>query len=550
MKRVFLIALSLLMFWQSQSQNNSSSIADDTPFSRPKLVVGIVVDQMRYDYLTRFWHRYGDDGFKRMIDEGYNFKNNHYNYVPTYTGPGHASVFTGTTPANHGIISNDWYSKAEGKMVYCSSDPNVIPVGTTSSAGKMSPMRMKTTTVADQNRLHTQFKGKTIGIAIKDRGAIMPAGHSANAAYWFHGKNEGVFISSSFYMEKLPEWVQKFNASKKIDTYMKPWETLYDISSYDESGADDNSYEGVFKGEKSPVFPHDLPKYAPFNGNYDIIKATPFGNSLTTDFALAAIDGESLGADEVTDFLTLSFSSTDYVGHQYGVNSKEVEDTYLRLDKDLERLFNYLDIKVGKDAYTVFLTADHGAVHVPGYLQSKRIPSGYVGGGMKQKLNKALQDKYGKNDFIRNISNKQIFFDRAKLKLAKVEVDDVSAFVASQLVDFPQVDKVFTSKQMRETQYENGIAALVQRGYNQKRSGDVLIVFDPAVISHSRTGSTHGSGLRYDTHVPLLFFGKGINRGSTTTYSAIEDIAPTIAALIGTAFPNGATGKVLSKVID
>ncbi|WP_042249682.1 alkaline phosphatase family protein, partial [Jejuia pallidilutea] len=342
----------------------------------PKLVVGIVVDQMRYDYLTRFDKKFGENGFKRMMREGFNCKNNHFNYVPTYTGPGHASIYTGTTPKYHGIIGNNWYDKDIKKMVYCAGDTTVNSVGTAAASGLMSPHRMLTTTFADENRLFTQMRGKTIGVSIKDRGAILPAGHSANAAYWFQGGQEGNWISSTFYMDALPKWVNNFNNSKKAESYIKDWNTFYDIETYTESGADLNNFEGKFKGKETATFPYNLKALSKKNGGFNILKTTPYGNSLTADFALAAIDGEGLGQDNITDVLTVSFSSTDYVGHKFGVNSKEIEDTYIRLDKDLERFFAALDEKVGKGEYVVFLTADHGAIDVPAYLQSAKIPAG------------------------------------------------------------------------------------------------------------------------------------------------------------------------------
>ncbi|MDO5978070.1 alkaline phosphatase PafA [Flavivirga spongiicola] len=519
--------------------------------SNPKLVVGIVVDQMRYDYLTRFYNRFGEGGFKRMMDEGFNCKNNHFNYIPTYTGPGHASVYTGTTPKYHGIISNNWYDKEIKKMVYCAEDGSVQSVGTKSAAGQMSSHRMKTSTFADENRLFTQMRGKTIGISIKDRGAILPAGHTANAAYWFHGKNEGHWISSSFYLKGLPNWVKDFNASKTAESYLKVWNTLYDIDSYIESGSDLNEFEGGFKGKETATFPYDLNALKEKNGGFDILKSTAYGNSLTADFALAALDGEQLGKDAITDVLTVSFSSTDYIGHNFGVNSKEIEDTYLRLDKDLERLFNTLDAKVGKGAYTVFLTADHGAIDVPAYLRSVKIPAGYLKNSeRKEKFQKFLKDSFGTTDILENISNNQIFLNREKIKALGLDLNDVQNAIVNEQMTYKNISKAYTATTMSSVDFTTGIEALLQKGFNQKRSGDVLLVDDPAYISYGKTGSTHGSGLNYDTHVPLLFFGKGIKKGQTVQKTVITDIAPTMSALLGISFPNGATGLPLEFVLD
>ena len=554
MKQNTFIILLCFAILSCNAQKNFSSTNNQTRLTQsnsPKLVVGIVVDQMRYDYLTRFDSKFGEGGFKRMMREGFNCKNNHFNYVPTYTGPGHASVFTGTTPKYHGVISNNWYSKTEKKVVYCAGDENVKSIGTESDAGKMSPHRMLTTSFADENKLFTQMRGKTIGVAIKDRGAILPAGHTADAAYWFYGKDEGHFITSSFYRNDLPKWVNQFNDSDTAESYFKVWDTHYDIKSYTESGSDDNNFEGGFKGKEKATFPYDLAKLKDKNGGFDILKATAYGNSLTTEFAIASVKGEALGKDSTTDILTLSYSSTDYVGHNFGVNSKEVEDTYVRLDKDLERFFEFLDTEVGVGEYTVFLTADHGAVNVPSYLQSVKIPAGYLDyNSRKKKFTAFLEAKYGTKDVVENVSNNQIFFNKTKLKELNLNLHQVEQDLVDEQISYPNIAKVYTATTMNSTNFSTGIEALLQNGFNQKRSGDVIILDDIAHIAYSRTGSTHGSGLNYDTHVPLLFFGKGIKQGETLQKTVIPDIAPTISALLGISFPNGATGTPLGFVLD
>jgi predicted AlkP superfamily pyrophosphatase or phosphodiesterase len=550
----FLAVLSISCVAQTPTVSKATQSAKTTStniYTKPKLVVGIVVDQMRYDYLTRFWDKYGNGGFKKMVNEGFNCKNNHFNYIPTYTGPGHASVYTGTIPAVHGVIGNNWYDKTQDLSVYCASDKNYKSVGTESNAGRMSPHRMLTTTVTDELRLASQMRAKVIGVAIKDRGAVLPAGHTGNAAFWFEGKKEGNWITSSFYMDELPQWVNNFNNSQAAEAYKKEWNTLYDINTYVESGSDANNYEGRFKGKSTATFPYNLPEIWEANGGFDLLKATPYGNSLTTDFALAAIDGEGLGQDAITDFLAVSYSSTDYVGHQFGVNSKEIQDTYLRLDKDLERLFSALDEKVGEGQYTVFLTADHGAVNVPSYLSDLHIPSGYfnIREDVK-KLREYLKFKFGSDKLIRDISNNQIFLDREMIANLDLELKEVEETIVNHIITYKDYTQAFGGTTMRTTDFTQGIPELLQNGYNHKRSGDVLLVPSPATIIYSRTGSTHGSGLMYDTHVPLLFFGKGIKSGSTTKRTVIPDVAPTISALLGISFPSGATGKPVSQAID
>lgn len=516
----------------------------------PKLVVGVVVDQMRYDYLTRFWEHYGDGGFKRLVRDGFSARNNHFNYVPTSTAPGHSSIYTGTTPSVHGIISNNWFDKESGKEIYCVSDSTFSSLGTATAAGQMSPWRLKVSTITDQLRMHTQNKGKVVSIALKDRASILPGGHAADAAYWFAGGSEGNWISSSYYMDALPAWVSQFNASRDVDKYKIIWDTYGDVNSYVESGPDNTPYEGVFTGKQAPIFPYDIPMLWDANGQYELLKSTPYGNSITTDFVLKALEAESLGADEFTDFLAISYSSPDYIGHFFGVNSKEVEDTYIRLDQELERLMKALDKNVGEGQYTLFLTADHGAVNVPAYLQQLKIPAGY-----EQPLQSRSEFldfvafTYGDATIIRNISNNQIFLDHHLLASLDLEPREVEERLASELLGYEGIERVYTAYQMQHQEYNSGIANLLQNGYNQKLSGDVLWVSAPGFVNYARTGSTHGSPYSYDTQVPLLFYGTGIRPGQTAARTEIPDIAPTLAVLLGIALPNGATGQPVTAAL-
>ena len=546
-----LLLLFLHTHVDAQKRRRDKNTEQIEAATKPKLVVGIIVDQMRYDYLTRFWNHYGEGGFKRLTEQGFNAKNHHFNYAPTSTGPGHTSVYTGATPSSHGIIGNNWYDKEIDKSVYCASDDSYNSIGTNTDAGKMSPHRMLTTTITDQLRLHTQMRGKTIAVALKDRGAVLPGGHTANAAYWFEGDDVGKWITSSYYMQELPKWVTEFNTSGKVQSYKKEWTTLKDISSYIESGIDNNVYEGLFETETAPIFPHSTPNLLNKTKDFEIIKYTPWGNSLTTDFALAALENEKLGTDTTTDFLAISYSSTDYIGHKFGVNSKEIQDTYLRLDLDLQRLLNALDNKVGVGQYTVFLTADHGAINVPAYLKDQKIPAGYLNGKeTKTKFNEFLTYTYGTTDLIKNVSNNQVFLDRKVINNLDMDLEDVQEEIALELLSYGDMNKTYTGYQMWKNEYTNGIPYILQNGWHQKRSGDVLLVPKPAFISYPRMGSTHGSPMIYDTHVPLLFYGNGIKKGSTVNRTEIPDIAPTLAAMLGVAFPNGATGKPIVEVLD
>ncbi|CAL2086239.1 Alkaline phosphatase PhoV [Tenacibaculum sp. 190524A02b] len=545
MKKTFLfVSIVIILLTACKPQQK-------TTIKKTKLVVGIVVDQMRYDYLTRFAKKYSKNGFKRLLNQGYSLENAHYNYIPTYTAVGHTSIYTGTTPFNHGIIGNHWYDKYAKKSIYCVDDKKYNTIGNDGEGGKKSPYRMVTTTITDQLHLAQNMQGKTIGIAIKDRSAILPAGHTANAAYWFDGGSKGQWISSSYYMNKLPSWVTQFNNAKKADEYLnKPWETLYDINTYTESIADDNEFEATFKGQEKPVFPHDIPSLRSKNKNYNILKAIPAGNSFTTDFAKAAIIGENLGKSEYTDFLAVSYSSTDYVGHQFGVASKEIEDTYLRLDKDLADFFTFLDTEVGQGNYTIFLTADHAATQVPAYLQSVKIPAGYIKPvKFTNYLNNITKEYFKSEELIENVSNFQIFLNKEKIKSLKLNYEEVAQTIASEAINYKGIYKAVTAKTLQTTTFTNGILNTLQNGYNQKFSGDVLLVPNPSTIIYPKKGTTHGSGYSYDTHIPMIFYGNGIKQGTSNKKYDIIDIAPTIANLLEIEFPNGTTGKVVDEVL-
>ena len=544
MKRaIFYFFTSILLF--------SNCKFSETPVKKPKLVIGIVIDQMRYDYLTRFADRYGKDGFNRILKNGFSLENAHYNFIPTYTAVGHASIYAGTSPNNHGIISNNWYDKVLKKSIYCVDDVNYKTIGNDGIVGQKSPHRLYTTTVADQLQLAQNMQGKTIGIAIKDRSAILPVGHTANAAYWYDAGNKNQWITSSFYMEELPDWVKAFNSNNKADAYLnEAWETLYDIKTYSQSRADNNIYENNLNGQEKPVFPKNLKKLREQNDNFSLIKTIPAGNTYTVDFAKAVIKGEQLGKSEFTDFLAVSFSSTDYVGHRYGVASVETEDTYLRLDKDLGHFFNFLDTEVGKENYTLFLTADHAAVHVPSYLQSLKIPAHYINTTkLKKFLSDITQKYFNSKELIENVSNYQIFLNQEKIEALGFNKNTVAQRLADEVLSFDKIYKAVTAKTLQTTNFTEGIMHSLQQGYNPKFSGDVLMIPYPATLNYNRKGTSHGSGYSYDTHVPVIFYGNGIKKGASKKTYKIIDIAPTISNLLKIEAPNGTSGKIIEEVL-
>ena len=543
---VFSMLLSHLVIAQQQNT-----------MDRPKLVVGIVVDQMRQEYLYRFYDKFGQQGFKRLINDGYMLTNAHYNYAPTVTGPGHASVYTGTTPAVHGIIGNEYYDKVSKEFVNCVEDSLFKPVGNDAANGKLAPTRLISTTVTDELKLFTQKRAKVVGVSIKDRGAILPAGHMADAAYWYDSKS-GKFITSTYYMKSLPEWVVKFNAQNLADKYLsQDWQTLLPIEQYTESGPDDSPYERKYAGKDKSTFPYRLSQLRAKNDNFGMLPSTPFGNDYLTQMAFAALAGEQMGKDNITDFLCVSYSSTDAVGHAKGPNAVEIEDTYLRLDKNIEELLKKLDAEVGQGMYTVFLTADHAVADVPQYLKDNRVPSGYFSDSyLKSKLDEYLAQYYPGKSFIEDISNQQIFLNQEAFskdpRSSGMDMYLVTELIGKYLMAMDGVANYFTEATLRQGNYgEEGLKGKVIRGYNLKRSGHIVFILDSGWLeSGSIQGTTHGSGYTYDTHVPALFYGFGIKKGSSVKPHAITDIAPTISALLKIKFPSGATGEPVSEILD
>lgn len=552
MKRIYLLFSALLVICSVSMAQKKATAATNKDFpasiNRPKLVVGLVIDQMRWDYLYRYYNRYSAGGFKRLINEGFSAENTFIPYTPTYTACGHASIYTGSVPAINGIIGNDWYDPQLGRNVYCAEDTAVTSVGSTTMAGVMSPKNMLTTTITDELRLATNFQGKVIGISLKDRGSILPAGHSANAAYWFDGQT-GDWITSTYYMSKLPSWVEDYNKIKLVNKfYEKNWPTLYPIETYTQSTADDKPYEGKARGEQSPVFPHPLKLYA--GKNFEMIKSTPYGNTMTLDLAKLAILSEDLGKDNVTDFLAVSCSSTDYVGHMFGPNSIEAEDTYLRLDKDLAEFFDYLDSKVGKGNYLFFLSADHGAAHVPGFMAENKLPGGTIDDSpVVKELNTRLEAKFGIKQAIIKSMNNQIYFNHKNIEHAKLDFDAIKAFS----IEFLKTQNGFVNavdlNKVGASTLPEPIKTRITNGYNARRSGDIYFILQPNYFdSSSKTGTTHGSWNPYDSHIPCVFMGWNVKPGKTNKTHYMTDIAATLAAMLRIQMPSGCVGEPITEL--
>lgn len=545
--KCFLLWLLVICTFNSFSQKSKN-----IPPDKPKLIIGIVVDQMRFDYLSRFYDKFEQNGFKRLMNEGTFCKYAYLNYIFTQTGPGHATIFTGTTPSNHGIVSNDWYIPLKKQKVYCVEDQKQTTVGSNSNNGKASPLYLMTPTFGDQLRLHYLQKSKVISISLKDRSAILPGGKNPNAAYWFDDAT-GKMITSSYYMKSLPAWVEEFNNKKLSDLYLsRLWSPLLPINEYTESLRDSNKYELGF-GKNQIVFPYDLSFISKKDKNdkdYSILKSTPFGNTLLHDFAIAAIINEELGKDNMPDFLTISFSATDYIGHRFGPRSVELEDTYLRLDKEIAHLIDFVENEIGKENVLIFLTADHGVADNPQYLADINMNSGQFKQYYALSLLRTyLNATYGEGEWVLGYSDQQIFLNRNLIEDAKLSLKEFQEKVAAFMIQFNGVANAVTAYSLQTQNFTDGILKAIQNSYNPKRSGDVLIALEPGWIEESPYLYDHNSSYSYDTHVPLFWYGWKIPRLTINRKLNIIDIVPTLSALIQIEVPMGATGEPIQELI-
>ncbi len=547
MKKIFSIQIILFLSVLSVSAKPKQTVNEGV--QRPKLVVGIVVDQMRWDFLYRFYDKYENGGFKRLLNEGFSCENTMLNYIPSVTAIGHSTIFTGSVPAIHGIAGNDWFDQSTGKEIYCTDDATVTGVGTTSAAGKMSPRKLLTTTITDELRLASNLQSKVVGVSLKDRASILPAGHNPTGAFWLDDAT-GNFVTSTYYMNELPGWVQQFNATKPIEKLIaNGWNTLLPIDQYTESSTDNVAWEGLLAGAKQPVFPYDLKKA--YEQKRSSFRQTPFGNTLTLHFAEAAIEGYQMGAGNATDFLSINCASTDYAGHLFGPNAIEVEDVYLRLDRDLSKFFAYLDEKVGKGNYLVFLTADHGAAHSEGYMEANKMPTGLFGDSIFDQLKTVLEKQFSTKNILLGIDNYQVFFNKKHIDSLSLDFNAIKNATVQFLNKQEGIAYVVDQDKIAEASIPQPLKEMMINGYNKIRSGNVIMVPQPGWLpEYCKTGTTHGLWNPYDTHIPLLFMGWKIKHGTTHQVVEMTDIVPTLASMLHIQMPNGCIGKPITEVIN
>ncbi len=536
---------------------SKAAVYKEPSWSRPpKLVVGIVVDQMRVDHLYRFWENFGDGGFKRMVGEGAFLRNTHFDYVPTHTAPGHASVYSGTTPMHHGIVANDMYIRRSGTGLYCVQDDAMKGVGGEGVKGQRSPNNLLVTTIADELERRTDGRSRTIGVAMKDRAAILPIGRTGDAAYWFFEGTDGRMATSTWYMATLPQWLVDFNARGLPQQYLsEAWDLLLPKDKYHQALPDDNPYEEPLAGTARATLPMDVKAMYEAAGRSTVpLRSIPAGNTFTTDLALAALDGEQLGQDAITDLLAISFGATDELGHEMGPRALEVEDMYLRLDLELARLFDALDSKVGKGSYTVMLTADHAAADVPAYLRDQQGSAGYVDPKeLTAQVSAALIQRFGPGEWVVKRVKEQLWLNEDLIRATGADRALVQRVAADALLAQPLIADAITATDLARNTYTEGHRRAIQRGFMPERSGDVCYVMRPGYLANhagmSERGTDHGSPWRYDTHVPALFMGANIAHTEVVRPVSITDLAPTLAMIMGCALPDATLGSPVVEVL-
>lgn len=544
-RKIQILALVLFTTASFNAQKTKNSTTD-----KPKLVVGIVVDQMRWDFLYKYENHYGNGGFKRLMNEGYNLNNVMIDYIPTVTALGHTAIYTGSVPSIHGIAGNSWTDRETGEDVYCTTDKEVKGVGASSEKiGAHSPHQLWSTTITDQLGISTNFQSKVVGVSLKDRASILPAGHNPTGAFWFD-EGTGHFVTSSYYMNELPQWLKNFNAQNWGEKLVaNGWNTIKPIDEYKESTADNVSWEHNLGSSTSPVFPYNN-LAADYAKKKSVIRTTPFGNSLTLKAAEAAFDGYQMGKDAVTDFLAINIASTDYVGHAFGPNSIEIQDTYLRLDKDLENFFTMLDKKVGKGEYIVFLSADHGAAHAEGYMKANKMVTGFFDDGLQKNLEEDLKQQFAHEKLIMAVDNYQIYINHNLIRENSLDEERIKTRIITQLNKDPRVLYAVDLKKVGSSPIPEPIKTRIINGYNWQRSGDIQVVsHDGMLPNYAKKGTTHSVWNSYDAHIPLIFMGKGIKKGESAKPYHMTDIAPTLAQILKIENPSGNIGQPIVEVL-
>jgi predicted AlkP superfamily pyrophosphatase or phosphodiesterase len=523
------------------------------PPEKPKLVIGIVVEELNFDQLEKFHDRLGENGIKKLINEGTYFKNASYEYLLTQSAPGHATIATGAEPSFHGITSDDWYIPLKNDLINCTKDITVNSIGGSFESGLHSPANLLVSTFSDELEMASNRKAKVFGVGMRESSAIFSAGHAANAAYWFDNTT-GTWMSSSYYISSLPDWVNDFNAMKFSDNYLNSsWTLFRPVKNYTDCLPDSNSFELGFNNIN--YFPYDLKKIRSksefsFRNDYSLLRETPFSNSLTADFAIRLMKNEHLGKDDVTDYLSICFSATDYIAHRFGPSSVEMGDAILRLDDDIRNLLTFLNDSIGKKNVLIYFTAAHGISEIPAVLEKNRIPSGYFQQNQAlQLLRSYLNAVYGEGNWIKGYSERQVFLNRTLIEDARLSLDDVQKKVARFLVQFTGVEAAYPYSAFEANDFGNGNLKKIINNFSPQRSGDVIVILNPGwVEKQSDYVTNHNSPYEYDSHVPLIWYGWTVNRATVTRKVNMTDIAATLSTLCKIPYPNACTGEPMFEL--
>ncbi len=523
------------------------------PPDKPRLVIGIVVEQLRYDLLEKFRDRLSENGIKRLINEGTYYRNASFQYILTQGAPGFATISTGTEPAFHGITSDNWYVPLKNELIYCTNDVSVNPVGGSYEAGLHSPVNLMASTFSDELRMATKGKSKVFAVGIKEYASILSAGHSADGAFWFDNTT-GTWMSCTYYMKSLPFWVQEFNGMKYSDTFLNyTWSMYRPRDYYADCMPDSNKHEAGLFGQN--YFPYDLRKLRTKSGkasrqDFSLLRETPFADHLTTDFAIKLIEKEGLGKDDITDYLSICYSSTEYIGHRFGPSSVEMADALLRLDHQIETLLTYLNDNIGKRNILVYFTSAHGVSEIPTILESNRIPSGYFRQNQAlQLLRSYLNAVFGEGNWVKGYSEKQIYLNRVLIEDAKIPIEEIQKRVARFMVQFSGVTTAYPYSAFEANDFSNGNLRRIINNFSPQRSGDVIVILNPGWVEKDGEDVTnHNSPYDYDSHVPLIWYGWTVNRATVTRKINMTDIATTLSSLCKVPNPNAASGEPLVEL--
>jgi len=538
---------------------SGTSWAQGTASATPKLVLQITVDQFRGDLPTRYLDRLGKGGFRYLLEQGTYYTNAHYRHANTETAVGHATLFTGADPARHGLVGNNWIDPSTGELVYNTEDDRHHLIGKTPKPHRgVSPRNLLASTIGDELVVANAGRSRVFSVSVKDRGAIIPGGH-AGKAFWY-SKSSGKFVTSTYYYDEYPEWVQKWNEAKPADQYRgKAWELLHDRSTYLAGKMDDRAYEANLP-PLGRTFPH---QYGDNKYLYLILSLTPVGDELTLDFAKTLIENEKVGQGDYTDFMAVSFSSTDYIGHMFGPSSLESEDNVLRLDRVLAELFEFVDKKVGLSNTLIVLSADHGAPEAPEYMSSLGLESGrfdFTYFREQGPLNEVLKERFGRDDLIATHSHPYLYLNLAAIAEAKLDIKEVEHFIAEEVMKIPGIAFAQTRSDLLDGRItDSPLQIQIRRNFHPTRSGNIHMIQEQYWFLHSTDeaqkmglegiAAIHGSPWVYDTYVPIFFAGNGVPAQRISRRVSPADIAPTIANYLNIKFPSGSIGNPLEEVL-